>query len=105
MCTIQQGRVIAHFLDVRCLRSRTDSIPVDDVIMAIIVLVKWRKIKAIDDLVLRMNYVLLKSLFVFQSDDPQQNVNSFLTSIFNTVIYALSHDTFLLFLHGSSILP
>ena len=37
------------------------------------------------------------TLFVFQSDDPQQNVNSFLTSIFNTVFYALSHDTFLFF--------
>ena len=43
-----------------------------------------------------------KTLFVFHSDDPQQNVNSFLTSVFNTVFYALSHGTFLFSLHGSS---
>ena len=42
------------------------------------------------------------TLFVFQSDDPQQNVNSFLTSVFNTECYALSHGTFLFSLHGSS---
>ena len=40
------------------------------------------------------------SLFVFPSDDPQQNVNSFLTSVFNTVFYTLSHGTFLFSLHG-----
>ena len=42
------------------------------------------------------------ALFVFHSDDPQQNVNSFLTPVFNTVFYALSHSTFLFSLLGSS---
>ena len=37
---------------------------------------------------------MIQPLFVFQSDDPQQNLNSFLTSVFNTVSYALSHSTF-----------
>ena len=49
----------------------------------------------------RCNCNFCHSLFVFHSDDPQQNVISYLTSVFNTVFYALSHGTFLFSFHGS----
>ena len=50
----------------------------------------------------RCNCNFCHSLFVFHSDDPQQNVISYLPLVFNTVFYALSHGTFLFSLHGSS---
>ena len=37
-----------------------------------------------------------RPLFVFQNDDSQQNVNYFLTPVFNLVFNALSHGTVLL---------
>ena len=42
------------------------------------------------------------SLFVFQNDDSQQNVNYFLTPVFNSVFNALSHGALRFALHGSS---
>ena len=44
----------------------------------------------------------VSSLFVFQNDDSQQNVNYFLTPVFNSVFNALSHGTLCFALHGSS---
>ena len=41
-------------------------------------------------------------LFVFQNDDSQQNVNYFLTPVFNSVFSALSHGALRFVLHGSS---
>ena len=42
------------------------------------------------------------TLFVFQNDDSQQNVNYFLTPVFNSVFNALSHGALRFALHGSS---
>ena len=41
------------------------------------------------------------SLFVFQNDDSQQNVNYFLTPVFNSVFIALSHGVLQFALYGS----
>ena len=45
----------------------------------------------------RITIFIYNSLFVFQSDDPQQNVNSFLTSIFN-IVFMLFHTVPFFFL-------
>ena len=47
--------------------------------------------------------MLTPSLFVFSIGDPKQNVNSFMTPVYDSVFNALSHGSLGFVLHGSPI--